>query len=393
MYFLSKLNSQTRHLGALQCHFTWGLCTNPSLLLHRRDKLLDICPDESNPWRGQIYNLLGFLQTRLGHYDEALSLFSSASEALRGPELLVNYSDLAWLYDERGEPAQSKEYLRRVEELKRDHPTDPAEELLLPEVLAEKAWTLINFNLQKRVAAAELFERALEQQPERVEWRSSQAIALMSVLLKVQRAHEEDPENMYLSVAYLRQRVKRGEQVEEQVAALMPRIVERAHGSYSGLKPALRFYRRTNAMDMAIYWAEQALEKHPDSRYVKRCAALCYKWRVLFQKDGASKHHLLEKGVALLKEVISLYPDTALGKEIDLADLYAKSDPAKADEMYQTLLQRRMEPPKTQMLYNRYAKHLWYNLTLKFTEDQGQGVSDLELRVQVNDFLLRTPEI
>uniref|UniRef100_A0A8C6S3D3 Interferon-induced protein with tetratricopeptide repeats 1-like n=1 Tax=Neogobius melanostomus TaxID=47308 RepID=A0A8C6S3D3_9GOBI len=357
------------HLEALQCHFTWGLSSNHVTLLQLREKLLDICPDESNPWRGHIYNMLGFLQTRLGHADDALNYFSSASEALRGPELLVNYSDLAWLHHERGDPDRSQEYLRRVEELSREYPTerDPPQRgtLLLPEVLAEKAWTLMKFGPQKLVAA-ELFERALEEQPERVEWRSSQAIALMSahkhcpagvppeVLLKVQRAHEEDPENKYLSAEYLSQRVKRGEQMKEEAAVLMSRIVESAHSSYSGLKPAMRYYRLTDALDVAIDWAEEALEKHPDSRYVKRCAALCYKWRVLFKKDGASKRHLLEKCVALLEEVISLYPYTALVKEIDLADLYGKYDRAKAGEMYQALLQRRLEPPGTQMLYNRY---------------------------------------
>uniref|UniRef100_A0A8C6TUD0 Uncharacterized protein n=1 Tax=Neogobius melanostomus TaxID=47308 RepID=A0A8C6TUD0_9GOBI len=365
------------HMRALQCHFTWGLSSNHVTLLQLRDKLLDICPDESNPWRGHIYNLLGFLQTRLGHADEALIYFSSASEALRGPELLVNYSDLAWLHYERGEPDRSKEYLNHPTE--RDNPTEterdrPSEEPLLPEVLAEKAWTLMKFGPQKLVAA-EWFERALEEQPEHVEWRSSQAIALicahrhhstgvpLEALLKVQRAHEEDPENMYLRAEYLSQRVKRGEHVEEEeVAALMPRIIESAHSSYSGLKPALRYYRLTKALDVAIVWAEEALEKHPDSRYVMRCAALCYKWRGLFQKDRASKRHLLEKGVALLKEVIKMYPYTALVKEIDLADLYGKYDCAKAGEKYQALLQRRLEPHETQMLYNRYAKHLQHDL-------------------------------
>uniref|UniRef100_A0A8C6TWJ3 Interferon-induced protein with tetratricopeptide repeats 1-like n=1 Tax=Neogobius melanostomus TaxID=47308 RepID=A0A8C6TWJ3_9GOBI len=355
-------------MRALQCHFTWGLSSNHVTLLQLRDKLLDICPDESNPWRGHIYNLLGFLQTRLGHADEALIYFSSASEALRGPELLVNYSDLAWLHYERGEDNPT--------ETERDR---PSEEPLLPEVLAEKAWTLMKFGPQKLVAA-EWFERALEEQPEHVEWRSSQAIALicahrhhstgvpLEALLKVQRAHEEDPENMYLRAEYLSQRVKRGEHVEEEeVAALMPRIIESAHSSYSGLKPALRYYRLTKALDVAIVWAEEALEKHPDSRYVMRCAALCYKWRGLFQKDRASKRHLLEKGVALLKEVIKMYPYTALVKEIDLADLYGKYDCAKAGEKYQALLQR---PEIQQSRLSAHLEELQCHFTWELERDR-----------------------
>uniref|UniRef100_A0A8C6WUH8 Interferon-induced protein with tetratricopeptide repeats 1-like n=1 Tax=Neogobius melanostomus TaxID=47308 RepID=A0A8C6WUH8_9GOBI len=433
------------HLEALQCHFTWGLSSNHVTLLKLQNELLDICPDESNPWRGHIYNLLGFLQTRLGHADEALIYFSSASEALRGPELLVNYSDLAWLHYERGEPDRSKEYLdhtterdhpserHHTTETERDHPTDPSEELLLPEVLAEKAWTLMKFGPQK-LEATELFERALEEQPERVEWRSSQAIALMSahrhhltgvppeVLLKVQRAHEEDPGNMYLSVEYLSQRVKRGEQVEEEeVAALMPRIIESAHSSYSGLRLALSYYSLTDALDVGIVWAEEALEKHPDSRYVKCCAALCYKWRVLFKKDGASKRHLVEKCVALLKEVISLYPDSCFRKEIDLAKVYALSNHSLADAelLYSELLLRDLEPTSKQILYNSYAKFLYFQMNDLYTSTQyhmmaaeipvdsncrSNSIQTLQkiktrrdydpgLRAQVDDFLLRTPEI
>uniref|UniRef100_A0A8C6SPL2 Interferon-induced protein with tetratricopeptide repeats n=1 Tax=Neogobius melanostomus TaxID=47308 RepID=A0A8C6SPL2_9GOBI len=348
------------HLEALQCHFTWDLSSERWLLLRRREKLLDICPEESNPWRGHIYNLLGFVQNRLGLSDEALSLFTSASEALRGPALLVIYSNLAWLHHERGETAVSHEYLMR--------------EPLHPEVLAEKAWTLMKFGPQQRRVAVELFEQALKEQPERVEWRSSQAIALMSSsehtptgltskeLLQVQRAHEEDPENMFLAVKYLSQRAKRREQVEEEVAELVPRIIPIAHSSYSGLKSVLKYFRLTKAVDEAISCAEEALEKHPESRYVKTCAALCYKWRLVFSQDARSQpsQELIDRAVSLFREVVSLYPDSCLLNEIELANICAKSNRSRADaaRIYNELLRRDLVDNDKQMLFNCYAKFL-----------------------------------
>ncbi|XP_055021267.1 uncharacterized protein LOC110165674 [Boleophthalmus pectinirostris] len=355
-------------LDALSCHFTWGLTFSRATLIQVRDKLMDIVPEESATWRGQNYNLQGFLQHRLGRSSEALSLLRSASEALRGPELLVNYSDLAWLHHERGEHEQSQEYLSRVEVLRRENPTEGEH----PEVLAEKAWTLMKFGRQQKLEAVDVFEAALEAEPERVEWRSAQVIALASakkhdpdppdaqLLQRVQRAHEDDPENLYLHVLHLSLRQRCGDDVLDDVSELEDRIMVRANSSFSGLKAVLRIYRNINHPNGAIKWAEKALDNHPDSRYVKHCVALCYKWRVLFRKDGASQRRLLDRAISLYEEVLGLYPDIPLVKEIDLADLYSRTERSRAEEMYRRLLQRNMEPPEAQMLYNRYAKYLKY---------------------------------
>ncbi|KAK7877181.1 hypothetical protein WMY93_032104 [Mugilogobius chulae] len=356
-------SSSDSALSALQCHFTWDLSCSDQKLLRLRDKLIDICPSESTPWRGQIYNLQGFFQARLGRSSEALTLFCSASDVLTGPELLVNYKRRA---------EQSQEYLSRVEQLSREHPTEG--DLPRPEVLAEKAWSLMKFSREQKLEAVELFEAALKQEPHRVEWRSSQVLAFANahkhdrdgvdqeVLRKMQEAHENDPENLYLNAEYLIQRHRHGDLVKEEMNDLANRIIPTANSSYSGFKMVLRFYRQTKQEAIAIFWAEEALKLHPDSRFVIRCAALCYKWRVLFHKDGASQHHLLDKAVFLLKQVIQLYPDSALVKEMDLADLYSKSERSKAEEMYKSLLQKNMEPSDKQMLYNRYAKFLQYHL-------------------------------
>ncbi|KAK7877179.1 hypothetical protein WMY93_032102 [Mugilogobius chulae] len=272
------------------------------------------------------------------------------------------------LHHQREEPEQSQEYLSRVEQLSREHPTEG--DLPRPEVLAEKAWSLMKFSRELKLEAVELFEAALKQEPHRAEWRSSQVIGIASahkhdrdgvdqeVLKKMQEAHENDPENLYLSAVCLIQRQLHGESVEEEMNDLANRIIPTANSSYSGIKPVIRFYRQIKQENIAIFWAEAALERHPESRYVIRCAALCYKWRILFTKDEASQRRLLDKAMFLQKQVIQLYPHSALVKEMDLADLYSKSEINRAEEMYKSLLQRNMEPSDKQVLYNRYAKYL-----------------------------------
>ncbi|KAK7879263.1 hypothetical protein WMY93_033957, partial [Mugilogobius chulae] len=381
-------SSSDSALSALQCHFTWNLNCSDQKLLCLRDKLIDICPNESTPWRGQIYNLQGFFQARLGRSSEALTLFCSASDVLTGPELLVNYSDLAWLHHQREEPEQSQEYLSRVEQLSREHPTEG--DLPRPEVLAEKAWSLMKFSREQKLEAVELFEEALKQQPHRVEWRSSQVLAFTNahkhdrdgvdqeVLRKMQEAHEDDPENLYLNAVYLIQRQLHGESVEEEMNDLANIIILTANSCLRGFKQVIRFYRQLKQENIAIFWAEEALKLHPDSRFVIRCAALCYKWRV-FKKDGASQRHLMDKAMFLQKQVIQLYPDSALVKEMDLADLYSKSERSKAEKMYKSLLQKKMEAPEKQMLYNRYAKYL-----LNTQQEKRKAIKYFKKAVQID---------
>uniref|UniRef100_A0A3B4BD67 Uncharacterized protein n=1 Tax=Periophthalmus magnuspinnatus TaxID=409849 RepID=A0A3B4BD67_9GOBI len=338
----------------LQCHFTWPQPLHPVL--------------RQGP--GQNYNLQGFLQQTLGHSSEALSLLHSASEALRGPELLVNYSDLAWVYYKRDEHVQCQEYLSKVEALRREYPTEGDQ--LHPEVLVEKAFSLMEFYNDKKLLAAELLEKALKQQPTRWEWLSAQAMALVSahrhkeymdekVLLTIRQAIERDPDNLELQAEYLNLRVQREENGRRrvEVAALSSQLLKSPHRLLRDIKSVLEVQRRAVCEAAAVELAESALHKRPDSRYLKACLATCLKWQVDQQREQVSQE-LIERTAALLGEVVSLYPDSCLKTELDQANVYARSDHslAQAARLYQDLLRRDLEPVPKQMVLNQYAKFL-----------------------------------
>ncbi|XP_072244951.1 interferon-induced protein with tetratricopeptide repeats 1-like [Leuresthes tenuis] len=375
---MSAAQSQSK-LEALECHFTWDLDPDKKKMLHLKDKLEDIGTEEGNSWLGHIYNLQGFIQYKLGLTEEAQCLFSRATEAFHqlrgteeGPWLVVNYGNLAWLHHHLGEEDKSQDYLSKVEALIKKDPS-PLQDELHPEILAEKAWTLMKFDKEKRLLAADYFQRAIRMKPDMVQWQTSRVVGLMSVhkhsdtsldgiLEEIRMAREEDPENLYLAARDLDYRAKRGEQIEDEAHELAKKILTNPVSSYSGLKPLVRLYRTLNLYDDAIDVSEEALKKHPDERYLKRCAALCYKWKIL-SRDSRPNQRMLDKAISLTKEVISLYPHTSLSKKIDLALLYAKSVQGlrKADQMFQELLERDLEPADKQLIYNRYARYLFYD--------------------------------
>ncbi|XP_056271018.1 uncharacterized protein LOC130194155 [Pseudoliparis swirei] len=133
--------------------------------------------------------------------------------------------------------------------------------------------------------------------------------------------------------------------------------------SCNGMKKILRVYSNYVSIDEAIALAEEALELHPEKRYLKRCAALCLKWKILFFRDSHTKQSMIDRAVSLHEEVISLYPYFSLVEKIDLANIHAKSNNGmdKADQMYQDLLILDLEPVEKQLLYYKYATYLHFD--------------------------------
>ncbi|XP_073332946.1 interferon-induced protein with tetratricopeptide repeats 1-like [Pagrus major] len=371
-------------LDALQCHFTWDLDPSRSKLFHLRYQLEDIGTEEGTRWLGHIYNLRGYVQYKLGFTEDAQSLFNKAAEAFcqtrradEGPWLVVNYGNQAWLHHHLGEQAESQAYLSKVDALMNKYPS-PSQDELHPEIYAEKAWTLMKFSADKKLLAADYFQRAIRMQPDMVEWFTSRVIALVSasmhsntgldadVLEKMRIAKEENPENLYLAAHYLQRNAKtmEKERVEDEARELARKILRDPVSSYSGLKPLLWVYVLYVSVDEAVDLAEEALRQHPDVRYLKRCAAFCYRSKIIFRRDGPPDQSMIDRAISLHEELISIYPESSLLRKLDLAKIYTKSNhsQAEAEQIYQELLQRDLDPADKQMVYNKYATYLYFVL-------------------------------
>uniref|UniRef100_UPI001ED81FD7 interferon-induced protein with tetratricopeptide repeats 5-like n=1 Tax=Scatophagus argus TaxID=75038 RepID=UPI001ED81FD7 len=380
----SATQSQTTlesKLGTLECHFTWDLDLTRCELFLLRDKLEDIGTKEGYSWLGHIYNLQGYIQCQLGFTSDAWRFFSRAAEAFRqmrntvsdeGPWLVVNNGNLAWLHYHLGEEAESQAYLSKISILMDDYPS-PSQDELHPEIYAEKAWTLMKFSTDKQLLAADYFQRAIRMQPDMVEWRTSHVLALFSafkhsdtglegdILEKMKIAKEHDPENLYLAALYLEACAQKGKKIQDEACQLARRVLRKPVSSYSGIKPLLRLYIIHVSMDEAIDLAEEVLERHPDERYLKSCAANCYKMRILLQKDNPLEHSMINRAISLYREVICFYPFSSFKRKITLANIYAQLNyQSEADQTYKELLESATDPDGAQMLYNYYAKYVHF---------------------------------
>ncbi|XP_061595011.1 interferon-induced protein with tetratricopeptide repeats 1-like [Cololabis saira] len=368
-------------LKDLECHFTWDLDSNRSRLISKRDMLEDIGTEEGNLWLGHIYNLQGFIWYQLGDKEKAQHFLRKATRAFQqlknmdeGPWLVVNFGNLAWLHHLLGEDEQSQDYLSKVDALLREHPS-PSQEELHPEICAEKAWTLMKFDKDKKQQAADYFQKALEMQPDMVHWRTSRVIGRVSlhqhsgtdldqdIWEEMREARELDPDNTYLAALELLIKAKRGEQVKDEAHELEEKILLNPVSSYSGINLLLKVYRQLGDIDQAIDLAERVLRNHPDNRYLKVCAAHCYRWRIFSLRDSPPNpsRGMMERAIDLHEQAIALYPDRrSLMKKLDLANICAKTsgDPPRAYQIYQELLSLDLEPADEQLVYNSYAKYL-----------------------------------
>ncbi|KAK6313776.1 hypothetical protein J4Q44_G00152350 [Coregonus suidteri] len=373
-------------LEKLECHFTWGLEVSRYQLLLLRDHLEDIGSDQSFPWLGQMYNLWAYIHHTLGSTDAALQCLSKAEEAFylnspsdkMGPWLLVHYGNLAWVHYHLDNQAESQRCVTKVEGLLRDYPS-PSQEELHPEVCAEKAWTLMKFDQDKRLKAIDYFQMAIRMEPERKEWQSSHALALDSVypfhpdnqqkesevLKELRLAKEHDPDNLYVASIYLLRLGRTGQVRSEEAQQLAQHILKKPVSCYSGLSPLIQFYRTYLSHNEAIDLADEALERHPNDRYLKKHLANSYKWKIYSKEDSLRRQSMYDRAISLYKDVISLYPETSLKVKLELASIYAESDIDRrelAKQIYEELLASEQDPHNLQLLYFNYARYLNFHI-------------------------------
>ena len=362
-----------------------------------RDHLEDFGTEVGYQWLGHIYNLQAYIHFQLGSQNEtlgsttndALCCFSKAAKAFRqtrntvsdeGPCLLVNYSNMAWLHFHLGEQQKSQEYIAKVEALLLEY---PSKDEIHAEVYAEKAWTLMHFSQERNLEAIEYFQKAISMEPDRVEWHTSQALAIATtaryssqtqgaeLLKKLKTAKENDSNNLYLAAIYLDNLAYSGKVIEDEARELAQRVLQKPVSSYSGIRPLLILYRNQRLFDEAIDVAEEALERHPDgpnnNRYLKKILATCYKWKIFSDRDPVLKKSLTDRAISLFEDVISLYPHSSppffSSLTVALASIYEESSQhkAKADLIYKELLESTLEPEVLQVFYNRYAKHFHFH--------------------------------
>ncbi|XP_031435048.1 interferon-induced protein with tetratricopeptide repeats 1-like [Clupea harengus] len=371
-----------RRLDNLECHFTWSLSGN---VHHLQDFLVE-CSQHDCAWEGHLYNLLGYITYHISKSpEEALTYLRKAEVALkghnmegRGPRLLVNQANLAWVHYLLGEQAKSEAYLKEVARLQEEFPAPPGFDLH-PEVYGEKGWTKVKFEDEIHQKAIDNFELALRGDPDRKGWHTGLALAKYRALFstgdeelkeeiiqQIKRAKSIDPDNLHLAAVYLKALAQVGRNTDDTVREAHD-LVQRLRPMLHGLAEVLYFFR-SQSLDLALQVAEEMVRKYPSEREAKKLLARYYKYKIfksLKTQGNADLRELMGKCIHIYEEVTTFFPYYYCGK-IVLADIYSISgNTEKADQLYMDLLKvEDLNPTTLQRLYFKYGKHLHYKKKL-----------------------------
>ncbi|KAJ8366170.1 hypothetical protein SKAU_G00150010 [Synaphobranchus kaupii] len=337
-------------LHQLECHFTWGLNdTDLNDLQHRLKNNIELAEGEDRNI-GWSYSNQAFTKYMQGHVEEARDDLAKAEQHIREQhgdncekQLIVTYGNFAWLYYHMGEHVQSQTYLDKLEKIKKKFPTE-SPSALHPEIYGEKGRAFLTFSRQFYEKAKECFEKALELEPEEIEWNDGYAIALYRIEFhnrtsfeespaskQLRRVLELDPNNAHMMVLLGMKHADYGE--HEKAEELIERAMELEPNKPYVIQYVAKYYRNKGKVDESISLLKRALEWTPDSATLHHQLGLSYDRKTANNSDEAD--NLFRLSIQHLEQAISLKP-SFISAMVKLAQLYAKGkDNRKAEEMFQ----------------------------------------------------------
>ncbi|KAJ8366192.1 hypothetical protein SKAU_G00150230 [Synaphobranchus kaupii] len=298
---------------------------------------------------GWSYSNQAFTKYMQGHLEEARDDLAKAEQHIREQhgdncekQLIVIYGDFAWLYYHMGEHVQSQTYLDKLEKIKEKVPTE-SPSALHPEIYGEKRRAFLKISDQYYEKAKECFEKALELEPDMIEWNNGYAVALYRTEYnrtsfeespaskQLRRVLELDPNNAYMMVLLGLKHADYGE--HEKAEELMERAMELEPDKPYVTQYVAKYYRTNRKVDESISLLKRALESTPDSALLHHQLGLSYDKKTAKNREEAD--NLFRLSIQHLEQAISLKPSFIIAM-VKLARIYAKGqDNRKAEEMFQ----------------------------------------------------------
>ncbi|KAI1886889.1 hypothetical protein AGOR_G00200430 [Albula goreensis] len=257
----------------LECHFTWGLKKSDTDLNDLQNRLencseLAVKEDRSIGWS---FSILAFTKYLQGLLEEARDNLEKAEEHIRKhhgdnceEQLIVTYGNFAWVYYHMDNYKQSQTYMDKLDEVKKRHPPE-SPSALHPAIYGEKGITLLRFSGKYYEEATECFKKALEVEPEDINWNAGYAFSLYRIeseltsieespaIKQLRRTLELDPDNAQIMVLLgLKYAVYKKFQKAEE---LVERALELEPENPYVTRYVAKFFRNQRMVKVLGFWA------------------------------------------------------------------------------------------------------------------------------------------
>ncbi|XP_077196580.1 LOW QUALITY PROTEIN: interferon-induced protein with tetratricopeptide repeats 5-like [Paroedura picta] len=338
-------------LKTLQCHFNWCLEMKDEMDVgHILQTVALKVEHTAYGNRGVYLAMRGYLQQLQGSYLEALASLREAEEVLRQDHLatfsrqvLLIYGNYAWIYYRLVNYEKVELYLGRIRQICQSLSSPEPYSVEIPEIHAQKGWSLLAIGFRNGEEASECFRMALQEDPTN---RDIQAGLAMSVFaswthswtfhrwLKAKSLLEEvlcsQPQNDEVKV-HLASLLK-SKHWERSMALTME--VVRDSLSPEELRNAARVCRKT-VLPQAIALLQKAIALAPGYYLLHYDLGLCYK----IQLEGAAPEErdgIRAAAIESFQRSVEVDPRSVFAR-LQLAQLHGEKTPHYAAEMLQNL--------------------------------------------------------
>ncbi|XP_070611086.1 interferon-induced protein with tetratricopeptide repeats 5-like [Erythrolamprus reginae] len=344
-----KMRPLKEKLQRLQCHFTWDFEVKDKMNIKHTLIILDLHL-EHRPLRnrGTYLALKAYLE---GSPKEALDILQEAKETLRkeaqgtfSRQVLLVYGNYAWIYYHLTDYDKVDLYLVQIHQICRDLSSPELYSALIPEVYAQKGWSLLAMGFRNGLLAKECFQKVLELQEPSMELQEGLAFSTFAswihsydekfqeegqkLLEELIRSH---PEN-YEAKVYLAQII--GSKDYDRAWKIADDVVQNTLNPEL-LRIAAKIYR-VHSFPQAISTLKKAIALCGDYSLLHYDLGINY--MRLSERSGANRVEILEEAIVCIKRSLETNPESVFFR-LKLAKFYGERCPLYEEEIYLSVME------------------------------------------------------
>ncbi|XP_065407766.1 interferon-induced protein with tetratricopeptide repeats 5-like isoform X3 [Chrysemys picta bellii] len=309
-----------------------------------------------------------------GQYEDALQSLREAEEILQRDhpdnfprQVLVIYGNYAWLYYHLAHYDLAELYLDKVRKICSSLKSRSPYAAQIPEIHAQKGWSLLAAGFRNGREATECFQMALREDEANGEFLGGLAIAAFASWThspnsasrnaareKLGAIIREQQQN-YEAKVYLAKTLKSVNR--EQAEALLEDVVQNSLDP-EVLRNAAKFFQR-EFVEKSISILERAISLNPNYHLLHYDLGVCYKKQLEEAKSGRGE--ILAAAIEAFKKALQKDPASVFSK-LALAEMYGENTPHYQEEIYLNLMSEMPSLSKRcqQAVYLHWGDFLFY---------------------------------
>ncbi|XP_052467097.1 interferon-induced protein with tetratricopeptide repeats 5 [Carassius gibelio] len=291
-------------LDQLECHFTWDIKKEDLALTNIINRLEEQVELGLGNQQGvaRTHCSLGYVKFLIGHKKRALTHLLKSETLIKenlgincDKTLIVTYGNFAWINYHMKNYAECESYLMKLQKINETLSIEPSS---VSEVLGEKGWAYLKLSHKYYEKAAEVFQKAVELDPENSEWNTGYAKALYRTepgtyctvdspaIKQLRQTIDIEPDDDSSRVLLGLKLYLCSKELKNESEKLMERALKGSPENPHVIRYVGKYFRNQGSVDRSIELLSTALETSPNSAFIHHQLALCYKTKKIdLQKE------------------------------------------------------------------------------------------------------------